>query len=142
MPSGYHERRLPHWQPEDAALFITWRLYGSLPDKPDVIGLKSPGQAFAAFDRELAKAAGPRWLEDARVAQCVADVLEFGERELKPNHVHILVYPAAVLPQIAKTIKNFSARKANEILDRLVSRSGRTSITIIGRETRTRWGES
>ena len=28
---SYYERRLPHWHPEDAWLFITWRLAGSLP---------------------------------------------------------------------------------------------------------------
>jgi hypothetical protein len=27
----YYERALPHWQPEGAALFLTWRLHGSLP---------------------------------------------------------------------------------------------------------------
>jgi hypothetical protein len=25
---SYHERHLPHWQPEGAALFLTWRLHG------------------------------------------------------------------------------------------------------------------
>src|ERR1022692_4643065 len=28
---SYYERNLPHWQPEGAALFLTWRLHGSLP---------------------------------------------------------------------------------------------------------------
>ena len=28
---NFYRRNLPHWQPEGAALFITWRLYGSLP---------------------------------------------------------------------------------------------------------------
>jgi len=27
----YYERALPHWQPEGAAIFLTWRLHGSLP---------------------------------------------------------------------------------------------------------------
>ena len=27
----YYERDLPHWQPEEAGLFLTWRLHGSLP---------------------------------------------------------------------------------------------------------------
>jgi REP element-mobilizing transposase RayT len=27
----YYERNLPHWQPEGKPLFITWRLWGSLP---------------------------------------------------------------------------------------------------------------
>jgi len=124
---SYHERHLPHWQPEDAALFITWRLHGSLPRIPAPIEHQSAGKAFAAMDRELDRAAtGPRWLLDERVAQCVADALRYGETKLglyelrawvlMVNHVHILIYPEAELSRITKSIKNFSARKANEIL--------------------------
>lgn len=28
---AYYVRRLPHWHPANAALFVTWRLFGSLP---------------------------------------------------------------------------------------------------------------
>lgn len=28
---AYYERNLPHWQPDGSALFMTWRLHGSLP---------------------------------------------------------------------------------------------------------------
>jgi putative transposase len=73
-------------------------------------------------------AAGPRWLLDERVAQCVADALVYGERQLDlyrlqawvlmVNHVHILIHPEAKLPRITKAIKNYSARQANAILGR------------------------
>ena len=83
--------------------------------------------AFAARDRELDRsAAGPRWLLDERVAQCVVDSLRYGERNLglyellawvlMVNHIHILIYPEARLSRITKSIKNFSARQANAIL--------------------------
>jgi REP element-mobilizing transposase RayT len=128
MSESYYERKLPHWQPEDAFVFVTWRLYGSLPYKPDVIGLP-PGKAFAAFDRALDHAdSGPRWLSDTRVASCMAKTLMFGEADLKlyslrawvimPNHVHMLVDPKASLARITQAVKDFSARKANEILHR------------------------
>jgi putative transposase len=118
-----HERHLPHWQPEGAALFITWRLHGSSPRVPAQIG----HQPFALTDQELDKAAtGPRWLHDERVAQCVANALKYGEKELHlyelrawvlmTNHVHILIYPEANMSKITKSIKNFSARQANAIL--------------------------
>jgi REP element-mobilizing transposase RayT len=58
----------------------------------------------------------------------VVDALEFGERTLHlytlrswvvmPNHVHILIEPKASLPKITRSIKTFTARKANEILGR------------------------
>ena len=79
------------------------------------------------MDRKLDEAAtGPRWLEDERVAQVVADALHYGERQLAlyqlrawvlmVNHVHILIYPEARLSRITRAIKNHSARQANAIL--------------------------
>ncbi|MGA2740019.1 MAG: transposase [Bryobacteraceae bacterium] len=126
---SYHERHLPHWQPEGAALFVTWRLYGSLPASVQTLKGASAGQRFVAFDRELDRAAtGPVWLADRRIAQCVAEALHYGERELHlyrlrawvlmSNHMHILIYPNADLSRITKAIKSFSARKANTILNR------------------------
>jgi putative transposase len=125
----YYERHLPHWQPEDAALFITWRLHGSLPRTVHILKNQSAGKAFVAMDRELDKAAtGPRWLQDERVAQCVADALQYGEKQLglyalqawvlMVNHVHILIDPKAKLQRITKSIKSYSARQANAILQR------------------------
>jgi putative transposase len=129
---AYYERHLPHWQPEGTALFVTWRLHGSLPNI-EVHGSlppkNTPKKTFETADRELDLAvAGPLWLKDERVAQCVVDALRYGERELglyelqawvlMANHVHILIYPRANLSRITKSIKNFSARQANAILGR------------------------
>jgi REP element-mobilizing transposase RayT len=126
---SYHERHLPHWQPEGTALFITWRLHGSLPGLIEVLKGQSAGQQFVAIDRVLDEAAtGPRWLADERVAQCVVDALFYGEHQLRlyrlrawvvmSNHVHVLIYPKAPLSRITKAIKNFSARRADTILGR------------------------
>jgi REP element-mobilizing transposase RayT len=125
----YYERHLPHWQPEDAALFITWRLHGSAPAQVNWIQKRSTGKAFVAMDGELDKAAtGPRWLQNERVAQCVVDALQYGEKQLRlyeleawvlmANHVHVLIQPKAALSKITKSIKSFSARQANAILGR------------------------
>jgi REP element-mobilizing transposase RayT len=125
----YYERHLPHWQPEGAALFVTWRLYGSLPKSVAIAKKQSSGEAFSDMDRELDKAAsGPRWLGNEAVAQCVVDALHYGERQLRlyelrawalmVNHVHILIYPAVNLPRITRAIKSFSAHQANALLGR------------------------
>ena len=59
-PRERHERHLPHWQPEGAALFLTWRLHGSLPKTVEILEHRSPGKAFVAMDRKLDGAAsGP-----------------------------------------------------------------------------------
>jgi putative transposase len=126
---SYTERHLPHWQPEGAAVFVTWRLYGSLPASVEALKSESAGKRFVAFDRDLDKAAtGPRWLGDDRIAQCVADARHYGEDQLHLyrlravvpmiNHVNILIYPEAELSRITKAIKNFTARRANTILGR------------------------
>ncbi len=31
MNMEFYHRNLPHWQPHGASIFLTWRLYGSLP---------------------------------------------------------------------------------------------------------------
>jgi putative transposase len=119
----YYRRHLPHWQPANAALFITWRLFGSQPANPPLLSNTPPPQPSVAT--------GPRWLTDDRIAQCVLDTLRYGEAQLNlytlqawvliVNHVHILIQPAEgiTLPSITKSIKNYSARRANEILGRM-----------------------
>ncbi len=127
---SYNERHLPHWQPEGSALFVTWRLHDSMPrncDAPRNPKLTA-GQQFVLDDREWhTTATGPKWLSDPRVAKIVADALGYGEDKLNhlykliawvimPNHVHILIDPSAPLARINKSIKNFTARQANQIL--------------------------
>jgi len=124
----YYERHLPHWNPEDAGLFVTWRLHGTLPRQIDFITAKG-GRAFVAVDRMLDQGVtGPRWLEEPAVAQCVAGALHYGAESLRLyelcawvimcNHVHILIDPRAEMARITKAIKNYSARQANGILGR------------------------
>jgi REP element-mobilizing transposase RayT len=126
----YYQRHLPHWQPEGADLFLTWRLYGSLPRSVEIPPGQGAGKAFVAADRELDRAAfGPRWLADERVAEGIVAALHYGERQLglyelqtwvvMVNHVHVLLHPHAPTAKITKAIKNFSARQANAILGRM-----------------------
>ena len=126
---SYSERHLPHWQPEDAALFITWRLHGALPKSVQILQSQTAGKTFVAIDRELDSASiGPRWLQDERVATVVVAALHYGALQLglyelrawvlMANHVHILIDPHAPISRITKAVKNFSARQANAILGR------------------------
>jgi len=51
---SFHQRRLPHFYPSGADLFISWHLHGSLPHSvypPDKL---LTGQAFVWVDRQLA----------------------------------------------------------------------------------------
>jgi REP element-mobilizing transposase RayT len=127
----FYRRHLPHWQKAESALFITWRLFGSLPRKAFPSNLKDldPGRRFLLLDRELDKALyGPTWLKDPRVAEQLVSSLHRGAEQLQlfrlvayvvmSNHAHILIWPQALLPRITKGFKGFTARQANRILNR------------------------
>jgi REP element-mobilizing transposase RayT len=88
------------------------------------------GRAFVQWDRQLDKASrGPLWLRDPPIAKCVVDALHFGDDKLglyrllawvvMPNHVHVLWLPFTSLPRITRSVKWFTARRANEILNRV-----------------------
>ncbi len=129
----YYERNLPHWHPSGKSLFVTWRLSGSLPRHvletlPKHHSLPM-GKQFREFDLQLDKRAfGPAWLEDARIAPLVVSALRRAEERrlcalhafvVMPNHVHVLLEPAAPLRIITKAIKGTTARASNLILRRM-----------------------
>ena len=76
-----YRRRLPHFHPDGADLFVTWRLHGSLPVAAPDLACATPGQAFAAKDRALAQNQGRLWLRDPRVARLVVDAIGGGESQ-------------------------------------------------------------
>src|SRR5712671_1865279 len=129
----FYARHLPHWQPLERTIFLTWRLHGSLP--PDMAEQfrqrqkSSPGKYFVDIDRVLDRAGmGASWLNDSRVAECVIAAIRRGDKELgqywlrafviMPNHVHLLVDPHVPVERITKGLKGAAAREANLILDR------------------------
>jgi putative transposase len=123
-----YRRRLPHFHPDGAYLFITWRLHGTMPASPPAIIYATPGHAFVAQDRALDRAEGYRWLADTRIAQHIVDTIRIGESEkgfydlqawvVMPNHIHMLILPHVALPQITQWIKGKTAREANHLLQR------------------------
>jgi len=134
MPtSAYYQRNLPHWHPEGRVLFLTWRLYGSLPATFAALRSArpfSPGQQFRSLDRALEKSmTGPFWLKNERIAACVVESLVAGESlhahyslhayVVMPNHVHLLIEPRVELRRITQGIKGTTARRANQILARV-----------------------
>src|ERR1700732_2344681 len=81
-PMPEYRRRLPHFQPEDAYLFLTWRLWGSLPEAVKLVSHRTQGQAFVAQDRALdRRCSGPLWLKQPRIAALVAEAIQMGEGE-------------------------------------------------------------
>jgi len=141
-----YRRRLPHFHPDDDYLFLTWRLWGSLPSKLPVRPYPTPGHAFVAADRALhAEQPGPVWLKDPRIAPLVVETIAAGEQErafyelyawvVMPNHVHLLILPKVAVPAITRWLKGSTARRANQL-------RGRTGVPFWQDESYDHWARN
>ena len=124
-----YRRRLAHFHPHGAYLFLTWRLWGTRPAHPGPAVYKNAGHAFVAQDRALDRpAAGPLWLKHSDIADLVARAILIGSDQrhfyercawvVMPNHVHLLILPKTPLPMLMRWLKGSTARGANRILGR------------------------
>ena len=130
FPVPEYRRRLPHFHPDDSYLFLTWRLWGSLPSGREKSAPHlTPGQVFAATDRKLDRlASGPLWLKEPRIANLVSHAVLIGADERRfydlcawvvmPNHVHLLILPLISVSVLMRWLKGSTARGANGILGR------------------------
>lgn len=125
----YHHR-LPHIYELEQPVFLTWRLHDCLPRNRHFngAGTMASGEAFAAMDHLLDEArTGPFFLRQPEIAGMFMEALHYGSQHLErydvhsfavmPNHVHLLITPHVELPKIARTIKTFTARQANLLLN-------------------------
>jgi len=102
---AFYRRNLPHWQPKNRPIFVTFRLAGSLP--PEVISLMKSRALFDESEigrQDVAKsvgkqtslkqswfriaekwldtcAIGPTWLQDPGIAKLICDVLHFADQK-------------------------------------------------------------
>lgn len=124
----FYRRRLPHRYQIGQPIFLTWRLYGSLPpNRFFPSGPLSSGQAFTVLDRLLDESrSGPLYLRQPSLAGMVVDAIHHNASVLghyrlhaflvMPNHVHLLVSPRIPLPALTKSLKGITARRANGML--------------------------
>ncbi|MCX8060949.1 MAG: hypothetical protein N3D16_00040 [Anaerolineales bacterium] len=107
----YFYRRLPHWHPENATFFVTFRLEGSLPqsvlaqlqdeyerekrlietlppENREIEQYHAYKRAFARYDRALEQAKGTQWLADPQIAQIVQKEIH----SLHPENYILLSY--------------------------------------------------
>jgi putative transposase len=126
----FYRRRLPHLYQIDQPIFLTWRLYGSLPAHCSFTETTvNSGKAFATLDRLLENTrTGPFYLRQPAIADMVVEVLYYNAHVLcrhtlhafvvMPNHVHLLMSIHVSLPQITKALKGYTAKRANQMLTR------------------------
>jgi REP element-mobilizing transposase RayT len=123
-------RRLPHLYLENTPLFLTWHLYGSLPYKlyPPP-GKQNSGKAFLWMDRYLDSGrTGPLFLRQEAIARLLVESIRYNAEQLRcfdlqafaimPNHVHLLALPRVSPSRFMQTLKGYTARQANQLLQR------------------------
>jgi putative transposase len=126
MTLSFYRRSLPHWHPEKATVFLTWRLHGSFPEGfADHLREwhNEPRKQFMNAERVLdAGSSGPLWLKEPEIAACVEQAVlrgaELSQYVLRayvimPNHVHALLEPLVPLHKFMNGLKGVSAREAN-----------------------------
>ena len=121
-------RRLPHIDVQHQPVFLTWRLYGSLPPhRPFPNASLSSGQAFDAMDRLLDETRnGASYLGQPDVAEMIVEALRYnasilGQYKLHafvvmPNHVHPLATLAVPLPRLTRSLKGITAKRGNALM--------------------------
>jgi REP element-mobilizing transposase RayT len=125
----FTRRHLPHWLPDRALFFVTFRLAGSIPPRtPDILTAANTGRTWLPRDDPPGQpVSGPVWLQDPGIASVVRDALLYGETTgrytlhawvIMPNHVHVILEPQTDLPSIMRWLKGRTSRIANRILHR------------------------
>ncbi len=118
MTEAFYRRRLPHWVPDRAVFFLTWRLEGSLPkqvverlrqekrrmeEEPGRPGesaeqraLRTGKRIFARWDKALADALhtrenAPRWLGLDKVARIFVETVREKQDDLFRLHRYVIM---------------------------------------------------
>ena len=136
-PKTYYRRNLPHFYPDDAIYFVTFRLAHTISGielqrlHPLYPGARASNEDHSKYFQEYefvldAARHGPKYLEREDIREIVKASLTFaGEKWLDmiaftimPNHVHFVakLKGEKTLPQVMQSIKGFSSREANKIL--------------------------
>ncbi len=126
----YYHRNLPHYIPNDAPYFITFRLADTLPQsvREDRSRRGQDGITFRELDAHLDRGHGPTWLRETAIAEIVKEALHYRdgvEYELltytiMPNHVHLVIVLDRELQlyKVLQSLKRHTARQCNKLLGR------------------------
>jgi putative transposase len=124
----FYRRRLPHISTHEHSVFLTWRLYDSLPiHRVFPADAMSSGEAFAAMDRLLDETrTGTFHLRQPAIADMVVEAIHYNCDVLRhyllhafvvmPNHVHLLCAPTVELQKLTRSLKGLTAKRANALL--------------------------
>lgn len=152
----FYRRHLPHWQPQDAVFFVTFRLKNSLPYEI-IESLKEERERafrnlfddqryFERWEEYLNMTDyGPRWLSQPEIADMVKEALHYRDGKvfdlhaycIMPNHVHVVFEPLSRSEwhsDLLKSDGHSDLLPLNKILQSLKRRTARQANIILGRE--------
>jgi REP element-mobilizing transposase RayT len=122
----FHERRLPHYYSVGHPIFVTWRLFNSLPANRVFPAATTSGRVFVAMDQLLDNVrTGPLHLRRPEFAEMMVEAIRYREREgqfalhnfvVMANHVHLLITPRIELPKLTQSLKRATVREGNRLL--------------------------
>lgn len=155
MSMSFYKRQLPHWQPDDAEFFVTFRLAGSLPAeaikklkklKEDLgkgVEVESASKYSSSITQKYENLIegtenGPAWLKEKEIAQIVLESLHFFDKKeydlyaycIMPNHVHVVFKVNGRELDQAKTTHIYPA---TNIIGRLKSYTALNCNKVLGR---------
>ncbi len=133
----FHRRRLPHLYYNEGIYFVTYRLFGSIPQNKldklqnEINSAEDEEQkrVFKKYDALLDKAENQVFhLKNPLIAEaCKNSIMFFDKKDIDvicycimPNHVHLafeLLTKIKLVGDIMASIKRYSAKSANEILN-------------------------
>jgi len=139
----FHRRNLPHLHPSEGIFFITYRLVDSIPreiiaalrdeyknERADVVIRLGKHSYFVAFDEYLDKyQSNKNHLNIPEIAEINKKAIHHFEHQyyqlicycIMSNHIHLvikLIEGSPDVSQIMHSIKRFTAKESNIILDR------------------------
>ncbi len=138
FPMPEYRRRLPHFHPADCCLFLTWRLWGSLPIRTPSRGYRTPGHAFAASNRVADRlTSGPLLLQDHRIerrhilteTQCTPGWFVSGramalvQRRMAGNTAWQHCLPHPVRTWVSKVLRSLTKYRNSSVVNRKQSPS-------------------
>lgn len=133
---GWYSRGyLPHFDGGEIPQFVTFRLFDSMPQsvleqwrKELELKIDADVALRKRIESYLDAGCGECFLRDERIASVVQNALLFLHTKkyilaawvIMPNHVHLLATPLAdfSLAEIMHSIKSFTAKEANKLLQR------------------------
>jgi REP element-mobilizing transposase RayT len=107
------------------AIFVTFRLHGSLPENRKFPEGTTSGEAFVAMDRLLdSGCSGPLYLHMPEMADMVMGAIRYRDGRhyqlhsyvVMPNHVHLLITPMVNMSKVMQSLKRFTGLEGNRML--------------------------